>query len=233
VHIEAIEDFLRWARSRANVGREDVEDGELLALLAQRAMAEADGDDAPTAERYRIIVEHCPSCGKTEGVAAELPDTVEATALCDAEVIDLCHDDTRGHHQHSVPPATRRAVLARDRYCCRVPGCRNRLWLEVHHVVFAQDGGSHRESNLITLCSTHHGLLHDGRLALEVRDRGWAFRFPDGQEAWAPWDVRVPPTWVPGTSGAALVGPFLGGARTSGSCPTTRSCGTAAMDGPG
>ncbi|MCI0585839.1 MAG: HNH endonuclease, partial [Planctomycetes bacterium] len=47
---------------------------------------------------------------------------------------------------------------------CVVPGCTNRLWLEVHHLVPRAAGGSNDAGNLATLCSTHHGLIHEGNL---------------------------------------------------------------------
>ena len=39
--------------------------------------------------------------------------------------------------------------------------CRNRRWLDVHHVRPRSEGGDHRLENLITLCSAHHRAEHD------------------------------------------------------------------------
>ena len=75
----------------------------------------------------------------------------------------------------------RRAVLHRDHHRCRVPGCSNRLWLDLHHLEYFSAGGDNSEANLITLCSVHHQLLHDGRLGIERREEGLLFRFGDGR----------------------------------------------------
>ena len=42
-------------------------------------------------------------------------------------------DGSTGARQ-GVPPALRRAVLARDRGCCQVPGCTHSPYVDVHHI---------------------------------------------------------------------------------------------------
>lgn len=60
-------------------------------------------------------------------------------------------------------------VLARDRYSCQCGknGCSSVL--HVHHIRFKSNGGGDSPNNLITLCSKHHKMLHDGKLSLEVK----------------------------------------------------------------
>ena len=60
-------------------------------------------------------------------------------------------------------------VLARDGHCCQSKkrGCSPQL--ETHHIQFRSQGGSDAPTNLITLCSTHHTALHDGKLTLTVK----------------------------------------------------------------
>jgi 5-methylcytosine-specific restriction endonuclease McrA len=60
----------------------------------------------------------------------------------------------------TTPPGLRLEVLERDRLRCRMPGCRNRQFLQVHHIVAKEDGGKHRAENLITLCGACHRALH-------------------------------------------------------------------------
>jgi hypothetical protein len=60
----------------------------------------------------------------------------------------------------TIPPATRRAVLARDRHQCQSPGCGRTRFLEVHHVTPRSRGGTNDQANLTTLCSACHRLLH-------------------------------------------------------------------------
>lgn len=60
---------------------------------------------------------------------------------------------------------TKAMVLNRDRYKCQC--CKNKhkdSKLEVHHIIFRNQGGSDDESNLITLCHTCHKDLHSGKI---------------------------------------------------------------------
>jgi hypothetical protein len=66
--------------------------------------------------------------------------------------------------RQDIPPALRRAVLRRDERRCRVAGCRNATFLDLHHIRLRSEGGSHSADNLVTLCSAHHRALHRGEL---------------------------------------------------------------------
>jgi len=46
----------------------------------------------------------------------------------------------------------RRSVLARDQHRCRVPGCQNTTFLDLHHIVLRSEGGQNHAENLLTLC---------------------------------------------------------------------------------
>jgi hypothetical protein len=74
--------------------------------------------------------------------------------------------------RQDIPPALRRAVLRRDERRCRVAGCRNATFLDLHHIQPRSEGGSHSADNLVTLCSAHHRALHRGELrgAGDARD---------------------------------------------------------------
>lgn len=61
-------------------------------------------------------------------------------------------------------PAQRTEMMRRDGYCCSVPGCPNRLWLDLHHVVFYCLGGVTLPHNLVVVCTACHGNLHRGWL---------------------------------------------------------------------
>jgi len=130
---------------------------------------------------YRIVEHRCPSCEKawTETLAGriEMDARTRALAECDAEVV--AGDDsagTPGHLIRTIPPATRRAVFIRDKGRCTVPGCRNHRHLELHHIKHYSRKGSHDPSNLVLICSTHHGLVH--------RDVLRVTREPDGTLRW-------------------------------------------------
>jgi hypothetical protein len=82
--------------------------------------------------------------------------------------------------RQSIPPALRRAVLARDRRC-RVPGCTHATFVDVHHLRPRSEGGRNEAANLLVLCSAHHRATHCGELLIE-RDRDGCviFRHADG-----------------------------------------------------
>lgn len=128
-------------------------------------------------ERYRVVVERCPDCGKETHVGHgeerfAVSEVVAAELECDHEVVDMRAGPKRGHLTHAVPPALRRAVMHRDGYRCAVPGCANATWIAVHHLVPRIEGGRHTEVNTCVLCTLHHRMTHAGQLLLE--------RAPDG-----------------------------------------------------
>jgi hypothetical protein len=89
-----------------------------------------------------------------------------------------------------IPPAMRRAMVVRDRWC-RFPDCdRPHPWCDAHHVVHWADGGPTALSNLLLLCRRHHRMVHakDG-FRLELMDGRPIFSRPDG----AVLDERGPP----------------------------------------
>ena len=61
---------------------------------------------------------------------------------------------------------TRAMVLDRDDHTCQLcKGKHKDSKLEVHHIVFREDGGSDEHTNLITLCHTCHYALHHGEIS--------------------------------------------------------------------
>jgi hypothetical protein len=47
--------------------------------------------------------------------------------------------------------------------------------------MYRSAGGDSGEDNLLTLCSVHHQLLHDGHFGIERAEEGLVFRFGDGR----------------------------------------------------
>jgi hypothetical protein len=86
-----------------------------------------------------------------------------------------------GRRTAVVPPALRRAVIARDRRC-RFPGCdRPHAWCDAHHVWHWADGGPTTLANLLLLCRRHHRLVHrSGSFTLSLVDGRPVFRRADG-----------------------------------------------------
>jgi hypothetical protein len=103
---------------------------------------------------------------------------------CDASVVRLVMAGRSepldvGRRTPVVPPAMRRALVARDRGC-RFPGCeRPHSWCDAHHVTHWADGGRTAVSNLVLLCRRHHRSIHEG-FGVRMRSGQPQFLRPDG-----------------------------------------------------
>ncbi len=94
----------------------------------------------------------------------ELSKAESERMRCDAAVCE--HG---GRNTTTIPPRVRREVLARDKHRCRAPGCGRTRFLEVHHIVSRQQGGSNQSDNLMTLCASCHRLWHEkGGTAIDL-----------------------------------------------------------------
>ena len=104
---------------------------------------------------------------QTDTGERELSRAESERMRCDAAVCKR-----GGRNTTTIPPRVRREVLARDQHRCQAPGCGRTRFLEVHHVVSRQQGGSNKADNLVTLCSTCHRLWHErgGRGVMKVRE---------------------------------------------------------------
>ncbi|MBA3391274.1 MAG: HNH endonuclease [Deltaproteobacteria bacterium] len=60
----------------------------------------------------------------------------------------------------------RRLVWQRDGRKCTVPSCRSAAYLELHHIVAREDGGTHDAENISVLCDGCHAALHRGQLTI-------------------------------------------------------------------
>jgi hypothetical protein len=97
---------------------------------------------------------------------------------CDASVSRILMDGESqvidvGRATRTIPPALRRAVVARDRTCV-APGC-DRLpeHCDVHHVIFWEHGGETTLENTVLLCRHHHRSVHlrDWRVVVDTSGR--------------------------------------------------------------
>jgi len=96
------------------------------------------------------------------------------------------------HAGRSIPPATRRALVARDHHCV-FPGCdRPAPWCDGHHLIHWADGGPTKLDNLGLVCGTHHRKVHE---------EGWKlWREKDGRWVATPPQLKVAPcsrSWQP------------------------------------
>ncbi len=135
---------------------------EALAGTIETLTASGDDDCAASAPRgaarppVQVHAHLCQACGRVE-VDGRAVSRAEAERLqCDAAVAA-----PGGRNTTTIPPKTRREVLARDGHRCQAPGCGRRRFLEVHHVVARSRGGSNAAENLVTLCSGCHRVAHE------------------------------------------------------------------------
>ena len=117
---------------------------------------------------------------------ARIPaDTVRRLA-CDTAISriagrgELDAEITRA--SRTIPPATRRALVARDQRCV-FNGCDRRpSWCDGHHLQHWADGGPTRLDNLALLCRPHHRRVHEG---------GWTLARENGRFVARPPAMRV------------------------------------------
>jgi 5-methylcytosine-specific restriction endonuclease McrA len=199
------ETFATFREAMQNLRRAaggDLDDDALLLAMASQALR-APSDDGRSS--YRVSYQVCPACSRGAQVAGgELVSVgadILATAACDGESMNLqpapagnesstaaANDAAAarpsathvGRARQAVPPALRRAVLARDRHGCRVPGCKHTRFVDVHHLRPRSEGGKNAFENLIALCTAHHRATHRGELIIETAAGGLAFQHADG-----------------------------------------------------
>ncbi|HEX6595908.1 MAG TPA: DUF222 domain-containing protein, partial [Acidimicrobiales bacterium] len=133
---------------------------ERMALAALEALDAGRGGRAAS-ERYQVIVH----VGAGDDPAAHLhlgpalTSTARRRITCDANLRWVLEDEGRtvawGRKTRTVPTPLRVAIEDRDRGC-RVPGCTQARWLEVHHLTHVEDGGETVPENLLCLCGRHH-----------------------------------------------------------------------------
>lgn len=85
-----------------------------------------------------------------------------------------------GRRSRTIPPALRRAVLARTGGFCAADGCSSRYRVEAHHVTPWSMGGRTDPENLVGLCWFHHHIVVHER-GYEVREHGGLTRIRFGK----------------------------------------------------
>jgi hypothetical protein len=133
-------------------------------------------------------------CCSVNGAGAFAAHSARRLA-CDAAVSHLTYVADGGvvaeGRTRSIPTRMRRGVLARDGGC-RFPGCTQRAFVDLHHVVFWSNGGRTTPENLVCLCRRHHRLVHEGGFRMEVDASGrLSVRTPEGRAVPAAPDPLV------------------------------------------
>jgi hypothetical protein len=163
---------------------------ELLGLIARQVLAgEVSGAGDPGRASYQLAYRQCEDCERTMAQGAGRDIAVDASTAemiqCDVQRVTTPHV---GRATQSVSPATRRAVMHRDRGRCAVPSCGLSAYLDLHHIDRQTDGGAHEEGNLLAVCGAHHRAVHEGRIHIERRGDRVVCTHADGTpygQAWA------------------------------------------------
>ncbi len=140
-----------------------------------RSTVPGPGSPATAASPY-IVVAHVPVASLVEesGEQTLLAGELEHVGLIDCETVkriacdatiavavddDVGHTMYEGRARRFPSDAQRREVMRRDRHC-RFPGCTNKTFTNVHHIVAWKPGGRTDLPNLVLLCKHHHGVVH-------------------------------------------------------------------------
>jgi len=148
--------------------------------------------DSNAGERVELVL-HAPleSLARNEGNCSFgghplHPETARRLG-CDARIQMVVHDSGGnplgiGGASQLVPYWLRREVFRRDANTCTFPGCEANRFLTPHHVHHWARGGPTDLSNLVTVCSFHHSLVHEYGWSVSFDDNGSAvWRRPGGR----------------------------------------------------
>jgi len=105
-----------------------------------------------------------------------LSPNVAKQLACDASLTTVLEDDQGnvlniGRRSRTVPRAMSHALRIRDGGC-RFPGCCRSQYTDSHHIKHWAQGGETSMENLVTLCRSHHTLLHKGEYRLARDESG-------------------------------------------------------------
>ncbi len=108
----------------------------------------------------QIHIHHCLAC-KSSTVQTSKGELEIGKAEFERYQCDCQTSSPNGRNTASIPPATRRKVLAMARHKCQTSGCNHTRFLEIHHIVPRSKGGSNKLSNFEgTQCSACHARIH-------------------------------------------------------------------------
>jgi hypothetical protein len=111
------------------------------------------------------------------GWAGLVPEQTALRLACDSALTVIATGENgaiveAGRGVRTVPPALRRALVARDGGC-RFPGCdRPPDWTDGHHLKHWSRGGETRLANLVLLCRRHHRRVHEDGWRLAWAENG-------------------------------------------------------------
>ena len=164
---------------------------DALGHILERFVTGKCSGSANGAHQVVVHIAHDALCDVPESSGAEFEDgravTVETARRlgCDGALIGVVEGEKGeplavGRRTRAVPPAIRRALRVRDGGC-RFPGCDRSRFVHAHHIRHWADGGETKLDNLVTLCSQHHRLVHEGGYEVRMNDGEIEFTRPNGR----------------------------------------------------
>jgi Domain of unknown function (DUF222) len=139
-----------------------------------------------SSDQYLVNIHVDQSALAGEVGRASVPLETVKRLCCDGRAVVLTETAAGeplsiGRQSRVIPKGIERAVRARDRHTCRFPGCRNKRFVDIHHIEHWADGGETAVDTLLLLCSKHHTLVHERgfKIGKDFQDR-WTFYRPDG-----------------------------------------------------
>jgi hypothetical protein len=169
----------------------------LYKICSQLLAADADVD------RATVVVYEQPDGSVVLPDGTGLPPSVAQRLRCDCR-----EQHADGSVEQVISAALRRKILRRDGGCT-FPGCEQRHWLQIHHVIHRSNRGPTAEWNLRAKCGFHHRVIHQPgwRVDWDADGRLHYFR-PDGTEVTADPPPALSPElrthldrWLPFTDG--------------------------------
>jgi hypothetical protein len=151
--------------------RSEVSWADGLMRAAELALRQADvvgGREHRPADRHQVLF-HFDVADMRANIhlGNPLPDTLRRYLLCDADVRAMIESDevlAEISSKLRIVDHKMRAFVEQRDGGCRVPGCPQYRWLQIHHIWHWEDGGPTAPSNLCALCPMHHRLHHLGLL---------------------------------------------------------------------
>src|SRR5689334_10647869 len=132
-----------WRKMHALAAEEHgqrLSDDELIGSVFRRAYGEGGGGDQAGSPAYKIALKQCPDCKRawqySGGRDIEVEPAVAECAACDAVHLGSLDAAVPERTTTTVTARKREQVVARDGYCCAVPGCRRNVGLDVHHIEY-------------------------------------------------------------------------------------------------
>lgn len=185
------EALMRFKQARIAIANEQdgaCSDDRVVEAMAKAVLEPVPVEPRPSGPRFMTAVTTCRSCKGSAivGVGAEVALTVAQAqrVACDHVYAGDLETNELTKPTGSIPAALRRKVWIRDKGQCAVPGCRSCRYLEVHHLLAREHGGTNDIGNLVLLCDAHHGQLHDGIITVRGSAPDLVFGVPLGPS----WD---------------------------------------------